>query len=162
LKAGNHIKDWILAQKIKGLSIELLNPEGKTPLILAVVEGNGKGNALLYGHFDKQPHMTGWNEGLSPTDPVIKDGKLYGRGAADDGYSGFAAILAIKTCQNLGLPHPRCVILLEADEESGSADLPYYLEVQKEKIGIPDIIVKKKKRNTMNIFYPIYKSLLFS
>lgn len=121
-----------------------MSPEGKTPLVFVTVEGNGEGAALLYGHFDKQPHMTGWDEGLNPTDPIIKDGKLYGRGAADDGYSGFGAILAIKTCQTLGLPHPRCVILLEADEESGSADLPYYLEVLKEKIGTPNTIVKIK------------------
>jgi len=40
--------------------------------------------------------MTGWDEGLSPTNPVIKGDKLYGRGGADDGYSTYAAILSIK------------------------------------------------------------------
>lgn len=96
---------------------------------------------FLYGHFDKQPHLAGWEEGLGPITPVIRDGKLYGRGGADDGYSSFAAILSIKACQAQKLDHPRCVIFLEADEESGSQDLPHYLTSLKEKIGTPSLIV---------------------
>jgi acetylornithine deacetylase/succinyl-diaminopimelate desuccinylase-like protein len=52
----------------------------------------------MYGHFDKQPHMTGWAEGLGPCLPVVKDNKLYGRGGADDGYSAFCAVLSVKAC----------------------------------------------------------------
>lgn len=37
-------------------------------------------------------------KGLGPTTPVIRDGLLYGRGGADDGYSCYASILSIKTC----------------------------------------------------------------
>jgi len=62
-----------------------------------------------------------------PCDPVIKDGILYGRGSSDDGYSLFTAILAIKSCQELGLPHPRCVITIEGSEEGEIDDLIYYL-----------------------------------
>jgi acetylornithine deacetylase/succinyl-diaminopimelate desuccinylase-like protein len=89
----------------------------------------------MYGHFDKQPHMTGWAEGLSPIDPKIVDQKLYGRGGADDGYAAYTAILSVKALQLQNLAHPRIVILLEGDEESGSVDLPFYLQLLKPQIG---------------------------
>ena len=92
---------------------------------------------------DKQPHLEGWEEGLGPVTPVIRDGKLYGRGGADDGYSAFAAILSIKACQAQKIDHPRCVIFLEADEESGSNDLPHYLTSLQGKIGQPCLIVNE-------------------
>ena len=79
--------------------------------------------------------MSGWHEGLSATEPVIKDGKLYGRGGADDGYCIFAFCIALKILQDQGLPHPRCVFLMESDEESGSEDMDYYLEMLSDKIG---------------------------
>lgn len=92
---------------------------------------------MFYGHFDKQPPFVGWWEGFGPTTPVIKDGKLYGRGAADDGYSIYGSILAIKSMQEQGLKFPRCVIIIEGDEESGSAHLFYYLDKLKTRIGNP-------------------------
>lgn len=72
----------------------------------------------ILGHFDKQPHFDGWREGLGPTNPVIKDGKLFGRGAVDDGYSIYTSVLAIKAAQLHGAKLPRCVIFIEGDEES--------------------------------------------
>ena len=54
---------------------------------------------FMYGHFDKQPHMTGWLPHLHPTKPVIEGDKIYGRGIADDGYAIFSAILSIKAIQ---------------------------------------------------------------
>lgn len=62
----------------------------------------------------------GWMQGLGPVTPVVKDGKLYGRGGADDGYSTFATILTVKTLQHFNLPHPRYVVVIEGCEESGS------------------------------------------
>lgn len=88
--------------------------------------------------------MSGWREGLSPIKPVIEDDKLYGRGSVDDGYSIFAAVLAVKACQELGFSHPRCVITIEGDEESDSKDLPYYYDTLKERIGVPSIMVIKR------------------
>ena len=83
---------------------------------------------LLYGHLDKQPEFTGWQEGLSPWEPVIRDGRLYGRGAADDGYAMFSSLTAIAALQAHNVPHARCVVLIEACEESGSPDLPAHVE----------------------------------
>jgi len=146
-KAANHIKSWIEAQKLHGLKIEYIQDPQRTPLLFVEVKGAKENSPtiFLYGHFDKQPHLSGWDEGLGPTIPVIKDGKLYGRGGADDGYSSFAAILSIKACQAQKLDHPRCVIFLEGDEESGSQDLPHYLISLKEKIGIPSLILNFEK-----------------
>lgn len=89
----------------------------------------------MYGHLDKQPPFEGWREGLSATSPVIQNGKLYGRGGADDGYSLYAAITSIKCLQTLNIPHPKIVLTIEGGEESGSVDYHYYLDKLKSKIG---------------------------
>eukprot|EP00330_Aristerostoma_sp_ATCC50986_P012407 CAMPEP_0114582716 /NCGR_PEP_ID=MMETSP0125-20121206/6623_1 /TAXON_ID=485358 ORGANISM="Aristerostoma sp., Strain ATCC 50986" /NCGR_SAMPLE_ID=MMETSP0125 /ASSEMBLY_ACC=CAM_ASM_000245 /LENGTH=292 /DNA_ID=CAMNT_0001775799 /DNA_START=327 /DNA_END=1205 /DNA_ORIENTATION=+ len=96
---------------------------------------------MFYGHYDKQPHMTGWKEGLSPIEPVIQGDKAYGRGISDDGYCIFASIWIIKTLQILGIPHPKVVFLFEGDEESGSGHLPTYVELLKDKIGNPKVML---------------------
>jgi len=135
--------DWGKAQGIKNYHAELIDEKDRTPMIYAEIQGASKDSEtiLYYGHLDKQPHMTGWAEGLGPITPVERDGKLYGRGGADDGYAWFGAILALKALQTLGYPHPRVCIIIEADEESGSADVPHYLTKLKEKIGTPSLVI---------------------
>lgn len=96
---------------------------------------------LMYGHYDKQPHFSGWLEGLGPTTPIIRDGKLYGRGGADDGYSLFGCIVALKAVQTQNVPHPRIVVLIEGDEESGSEDLPYYIDQLRNRIGDISLVI---------------------
>ncbi len=96
---------------------------------------------LLYGHLDKQPEMTGWSEDLGPWTPVLKGDRLYGRGGADDGYAMFGALSALLALQDQGVPHARCVILIEACEESGSYDLPAYVEHLASRIGDPSLVV---------------------
>jgi acetylornithine deacetylase/succinyl-diaminopimelate desuccinylase-like protein len=120
----------------------LLTEKSRTPLLLVVIEPTGGDRTLLmYGHMDKQPPMTGWDADLGPYKPVIKDDKLYGRGGADDGYAIFAAITSIQALQKQNIPHSRIVILIEADEESGSDDLPHWMEKCKDKIRTPDFII---------------------
>ena len=118
-----------------------IRDRGRTPVILIEIAGANADTVLLYGHLDKQPEMTGWADDLGPWVPVIKDGKLYGRGGADDGYAMFGAITAIQGLQRQGLPHARCVILIEACEESGSYDLPFYVDRLKARIGQPSLVV---------------------
>ena len=114
---------------------------GKTPLIIVEVPGDSRHTIMLYGHLDKQPEMEGWYEGYGPWQPVLHEGKLYGRGGADDGYALFAAISAIKAMRRQNLQHARLLILIEFSEESGSPHLPPYLEKYHSVIGIPDLVV---------------------
>jgi acetylornithine deacetylase/succinyl-diaminopimelate desuccinylase-like protein len=96
---------------------------------------------LLYGHLDKQPEMTGWREGLGPWTPVLEGDRLYGRGGADDGYAIFASLTAINILRQQKIPHARCVVIIEACEESGSPDLPAYIEHLTPRIGTPSLVV---------------------
>lgn len=122
------------------LSIERL--PGRTPLIFIEVPGEtGGGTVLLYGHLDKQPEMTGWSDGKGPWIPVLEGDKLYGRGGADDGYAMFGALSALLALKRQNIPHARAVIVIEASEESGSPDLPFYMEALAERIGAVSLVV---------------------
>jgi acetylornithine deacetylase/succinyl-diaminopimelate desuccinylase-like protein len=127
--------------KLPGAKLDVVKADGRTPLIFIEVPGNAPGTVLLYGHLDKQPEMKGWSDGLGPWTPVLKDGKLYGRGGADDGYAMFAALSALLWLHESGAAHARCVITIEAGEESGSPDLPFYIEHLTARIGKPDLVV---------------------
>ncbi|MCE3046139.1 M20 family metallopeptidase [Legionella sp. 16cNR16C] len=140
-QAVNHIADWCVQHAPSDMLMEVVRLPGRTPLIFMEVPGQGEETVLLYGHLDKQPEMSGWKEGLGPWQPVLKDGKLYGRGGADDGYSAYASLLAINALQKQGISHARCVILIEACEESGSYDLPYYIQALEERIGKPSLVI---------------------
>src|SRR6201996_9206591 len=129
---------------LPGAAIEVMRLDGRTPVIFIDIPGSGAPAAdtvLLYGHLDKQPEMEGWSEGLGPWTPVMKDGKLYGRGGADDGYAMFASLTAILALAEQKAAHARCVVLIEACEESGSYDLPAYVEALKDRIGSPSLVV---------------------
>ena len=106
-EAANHIKTWVEALGIKGLKSEIIKHEGYSPLIYTEVAGDIPDRTIMfYGHFDKQPPFVGWSEGKGPTTPVIENGKLYGRGGADDGYSTYSSMLAVKAVQEQGIPIP--------------------------------------------------------
>ncbi len=126
---------------LPGATLEIVKPAGRTPLIFIEVPGKANGTVFMYGHLDKQPEMTGWSEGMGPWTPVLKDGKLYGRGGADDGYAMFAALSALLALEEQNIAHARAVIAIEAGEESGSPDLPFYIEHLAARIGVPDLIV---------------------
>ncbi|MDP1682186.1 MAG: M20 family metallopeptidase [Burkholderiales bacterium] len=150
--------DWARRQPIEGMALEVVRLSNLTPTILIDIPaftGASKSQPLLerdikipapktvliYGHLDKQPEMSGWREGLGPWQPVIEDGKLYGRGGADDGYAIFSALSAIAALQAQHVAHPRCVVLIETSEESGSPDLPAYMQALSPRIGTPDLVV---------------------
>ncbi len=135
------IEGWCREHALPGMSLEVVQLEGRTPLIFMDVPGEGEGCVLLYGHLDKQPEMTGWNEGYGPWTPVLDGERLYGRGGADDGYAMFASLTAINALHDQGVDHGRCVVLIEACEESGSFDLPYYIDALADRIGVPKLVV---------------------
>jgi acetylornithine deacetylase/succinyl-diaminopimelate desuccinylase-like protein len=138
---------WCRQRAIAGMKVEVVRLVERTPLIFIEVpassaaQGGAGDGVLLYGHLDKQPEFTGWQEGLGPWQPVLRDDRLYGRGSADDGYSAFAALTAIEALQARKRPHARCVVVIEACEESGSYDLPAYVEHLSEQIGDVSLVV---------------------
>src|SRR5690242_8190229 len=132
---------WCRAQPVPGMRVEIRRLPGKTPLLLVEVPGELPGCVLLYGHLDKQPEFTGWLPGLGPWEPVIREGKLYGRGAADDGYAVFSSLTAIAALKEQQVRLPRCVLLIEACEESGSIDLPAHLATLGDALGEPSLVV---------------------
>jgi acetylornithine deacetylase/succinyl-diaminopimelate desuccinylase-like protein len=133
--------DWCRAQPLPGARVEVRRIAGLTPLLLVDIPGELPGCVLLYGHLDKQPEFTGWLPGLGPWEPVMRDGKLYGRGAADDGYAVFSSLTAIAALKEQRLRLPRCVVLIEACEESGSVDLPAHLAALGDALGEPSLVV---------------------
>ena len=136
---------WSRAQNIGGMTLEIIVLPGKTPcLFFDVPATSGAGNdrtILFYGHLDKQPEMVGWRDDLGPWQPVVENGKLYGRGAADDGYAVYAALTVIQALDAQAIPRPRCVGLIETCEESGSPDLPAYLELLAPRFGNVRLVI---------------------
>ena len=130
---------WAQARlsSLPGASLEVVRLPGRTPVILIEIPGEGGDTVLLYGHLDKQPEMVGWAEGYGPWIPRLEGDKLYGRGGADDGYAMFGALSALLALREQKVPHARCLILIEACEESGSYDLPYYVDHLAARIGSP-------------------------
>ncbi len=135
------LSNWCKTHAIKNMTLDVIQLEDRTPVIFIDIPGQCDETILLYGHLDKQPEMSGWDENLHPWKPVLHDNKLYGRGGADDGYALFASLTAIKALQEQQIPHARCVILIEACEESGSFDLPYYVDALKERISQPNLVI---------------------
>src|SRR5450432_677859 len=143
--AVDHVRDWIESRNLPGSTSEVVQLDGRSPLLLVDVPATAgaadRGTVLLYGHLDKQPPVGGWSEGLGPWTPVLRDGRLYGRGAVDDGYSGYAAVTALEAARAGGGGHARAILLLETGEESGSPDLPAYMEHLSGRLGDVTFVV---------------------
>jgi acetylornithine deacetylase/succinyl-diaminopimelate desuccinylase-like protein len=141
--------EWVQAQKVAGLTLEIIRLPGRTPvLFFEVAASTGNSNqavssqtVLMYGHLDKQPEFTGWRSDLGPWSPKYEDGKLYGRGGADDGYAIYAAITAIQALKVQQTAHPRIVGLVETCEESGSYDLLPYIDTLRQRLGDVGLVI---------------------
>jgi acetylornithine deacetylase/succinyl-diaminopimelate desuccinylase-like protein len=135
---------WVESKKVAGLRLEVVRLDGRTPVIFFEVPATKAGSAetvLFYGHLDKQPEFSGWRSDLGPWTPKVEGGRLYGRGGADDGYAVYAALTAITALDAEGVPRPRCVGLIETCEESGSHDLPPYLDALEARLGQVGLVV---------------------
>lgn len=135
------VADWVRRQNVPDLAVEVCRMPGRSPLLLVEYPGSREGTVLLYGHLDKQPPFEGWDPDLGPYVPVLRGDRLYGRGSADDGYAVFAIVAALAWMQEDKRTRPRCVALIETSEESGSSDLPAYVEALRARIGEPGLVV---------------------
>jgi len=133
---------WLDEQGISGMSYETHRIDDLSPVLLVTIEGTGPGEVIFYSHLDKQPSKPElWSEGLHPLRAVRRDPWLYGRGSVDDGYGGYLCATSIRLLQEAGLPNPRCTLIIETCEESGSFDLPPYLEELTDHLGDPNMVV---------------------
>jgi acetylornithine deacetylase/succinyl-diaminopimelate desuccinylase-like protein len=135
---------WVEAQKVEGLKLEIVRLQGRTPVLffeVAATRADAQQTILMYGHLDKQPEFTGWRNDLGPWTPKYEDGKLYGRGGADDGYAVYASIAAVQALKAQGKPHPRIVGLVETCEESGSYDLLPYVDALRPRLGDVGLVI---------------------
>lgn len=138
--------NWIREQKVAGLTLEIIRLPGRTPVMFFDVAATrplaqAGQTVLMYGHLDKQPEFDGWRAGLGPWTPKYLDGKLYGRGSADDGYATYAAITAIQALKSQQTEHPRIVGLIETCEESGSPDLLPYVDALRNRMGDVGLVI---------------------
>jgi len=143
-QAATFVKDWVDKQNLKNANVHIIKEKDRTPFIYIEIEATKEDDnrsILLYGHFDKQPPLDGWSDGLGPRTPVIKDNHLYGRGSSDDGYGVFAAVTAIKCAQINNWPLPKINIIIEGAEESYTDDLEFYINSLSEEIGNPSLII---------------------
>ena len=144
-RAIEQAQKFVAAQPVKNMTLEVITLEGRTPVLFFDIPGTGAKatgkTVLLYGHLDKQPEMTGWRDDSGPWTPLLEDGKLYGRGSADDGYAVFAAMAAVLALDAENISRPRCVGLIETCEESGSYDLPPYLDALASRMGDVGLVV---------------------
>ncbi len=135
---------WAQRQPVKGLAVEVIRLPGRTPLLwfeTPATAAAGSGTIVLYGHLDKQPEFDGWRADLGPWTPKLENGRLYGRGGADDGYAVYAGLTALAALDAQGIGRPRCVGLIETCEESGSYDLLPYIDVLGERLGHVGLVV---------------------
>src|SRR3954470_17890552 len=135
---------WVEAQKVEGLTLEVVRLPGRTPVLFFEVPATRAPSAqtvLMYGHLDKQPEFTGWRNDLGPWTPKYEDGKLYGRGGADDGYAVYASIAAVQALKAQNVPHPRIVGIIETSEESGSPDLLPYVDALRSRLGEVALVI---------------------
>src|ERR1043165_1418965 len=150
-RAVKVVEGWCRSREIEGMKLEVVRLPERTPVIFMEIPGTSADKTdtvLLYGHLDKQPEMTGWSAGLGPWEPVMKGDKLYGRGGADDGYATFASLTAIGALKAQKIPHARCVVLIEACEESGSYDLPFYIDHLEKRIGAVSLVVRSEEHTS--------------
>ena len=144
-----HAAAWVESRKLPGLKLEVVrlnDAQGRprTPVIffeLPATRADSTQTVLMYGHLDKQPEFSGWRSDLGPWTPKYEDGRLYGRGGADDGYAIYASITALLALERQGIPRPRVVGLIETCEESGSYDLPAYIDALKPRLGDVSLVV---------------------
>jgi acetylornithine deacetylase/succinyl-diaminopimelate desuccinylase-like protein len=153
-RAVELVQEWCnqrVGSSLAGAKVEVHEIDGRTPLLLVDIppsmparrsdDDTADDTVLIYGHLDKQPPFDGWRDGLGPWQPVVEGERLYGRGAADDGYSVFAALTAVEAVRAGGGAHARCLLFIEASEESGSPDLPAHLERLGDRLGTPSLVI---------------------
>ncbi|MDP9320069.1 MAG: dipeptidase [Chloroflexota bacterium] len=123
-----------------GVNARVLETEGAHPAVVGRAEGpKGSPTVLLYAHHDVQPPGPRDRWQTDPFTPTERDGRLYGRGVADD-KAGIAAHLAALRAYG-GTPPCTVALFIEGEEESGSAHLVDFLNAEQDTLRCDAVII---------------------
>ena len=138
-QAGEWVADRMKQAGIE--NVEILPTAGHPVVYGDWLHAQDKPTILIYGHFDVQPvdPLDLWDR--PPFDPVVKDGRIYARGATDDKGNMFAPIIAVEALlKGDGSLPVNLKFLFEGQEEIGSPNLPEFMAAEKERFAC-DLVV---------------------
>ena len=139
VKAAENVKQRLLEAGVD--KAEIMPTAGHPAVYAEKIIDSTKPTVLVYGHYDVQPPdpLELWHSG--PFEPVIKDGKIFARGACDDKGQFYMHIKALEVINKTsGLP-VNVKVLIEGEEEIGSKHLGDFLVEHKDKLKADVILI---------------------
>ncbi|MCB0065615.1 MAG: M20/M25/M40 family metallo-hydrolase, partial [Caldilineaceae bacterium] len=138
-KAG----EWVMTQvRAAGMEhVEMMETGGHPVVYADWLHAPGKPTVMIYGHFDTQPvdPLELWDS--PPFEPVVKDGRVYARGASDDKGNMLAPVIALEALlKTTGALPVNVKCFFEGQEEIGSPTLPDFIAANKEKFACDFVI----------------------
>lgn len=120
---------------------EVMNTDGHPVVFAQRIIDPSKPTVLVYGHYDVQPPepLELWHSG--PFDPLIKDGKVYARGSADDKGQFYMHVKAMETMVKTDSMETNIKFLIEGEEEIGSPNLGKFVAEHKELLKADVILI---------------------
>ena len=151
--------EWVRdAMEAAGLAARVEETEGH-PVVLGEWRGKpGAPTVLIYGHYDVQPAepLDEWTS--PPFDPVVRDGRVFARGSADNKGQFFLHLKAIQALmESTGALPVNVVFLVEGEEEIGSPNLVPFVERRAAELACDVVVISDSA-----MFAPGLPSLLFS
>jgi len=139
IRCAEEVKDYLLKAGLD--KAELFETPGHPVVYGEKIIDPTKPTVLVYGHYDVQPPdpLELWHSG--PFEPVIKDGKIFARGACDDKGQFFMHVKALETMVQTNTLPVNIKFIIEGEEEIGSKNLEHFLEDHKELLKADVVLI---------------------
>ncbi|MCF6139068.1 dipeptidase [Pseudalkalibacillus berkeleyi] len=136
--------EWLAEslRKINMENVEIIETEGHPVVYADWLHAEGKPTVLIYGHYDVQPvePLDLWDS--PPFEPVVKDDKIYARGATDDKGQLFIHVKALELLMDENGELPVNVkFCIEGEEEQASPNLPPFIEQNQERLACDAVVI---------------------